>query len=121
MNRDHVHEGRNVQRFREMKSMTRDTLARLLGTNWTQIQVALLESSEEIDEQVLGQVAVLLGIKIEDLRCVYSNDMPGVYSGPGVAFDPVRKMMTLYEEKIALYERMLREKDELLGQLMGKI
>ncbi|WP_373521462.1 hypothetical protein [Aquiflexum sp.] len=30
---------------------------------------------------------------------------------------PVDKIIQLHEEKIALYERMLKEKDEMMGRL----
>ena len=32
-------------------------------------------------------------------------------------FQPIDKLIQLHEEKIALYERMLKEKDEMMGRL----
>ena len=32
-------------------------------------------------------------------------------------FDPIDKIVELYDEKIALYERMLKEKDEMMARL----
>ena len=31
--------------------------------------------------------------------------------------NPIEKLVQLHEEKIALYERMLKEKDEMMGRL----
>ena len=31
--------------------------------------------------------------------------------------NPIDKIIQLHEEKIALYERMLKEKDEMMGRL----
>jgi len=33
------------------------------------------------------------------------------------SINPIEKLVQLHEEKIALYERMLREKDEMMGRL----
>jgi hypothetical protein len=35
-------------------------------------------------------------------------------------FNPIDKIIQLYEEKIALYERMLKEKNELVDKLLAK-
>lgn len=32
-------------------------------------------------------------------------------------FNPIDKIVELYDEKVALYERMLKEKDEMMGRL----
>ncbi len=32
-------------------------------------------------------------------------------------FNPIEQVIKLHEEKIALYERMLKEKDEMMGRL----
>jgi hypothetical protein len=32
-------------------------------------------------------------------------------------FHPIDKLIRLHEEKIALYERMLKEKDDMMGRL----
>ena len=32
-------------------------------------------------------------------------------------FNPIDKVVELYDEKIALYERMLKEKDEMMARL----
>ena len=34
-----------------------------------------------------------------------------------INFHPIEKLVSLHEEKIALYERMLKEKDEMMSRL----
>jgi hypothetical protein len=36
---------------------------------------------------------------------------------PYCNFNPIDKIVQLYDEKIALYERMLKEKDEMMARL----
>lgn len=36
---------------------------------------------------------------------------------PNCTFNPIDKIVQLYDEKIALYERMLKEKDEMMARL----
>ena len=124
-----VHEGRNVKRFREMLGIKQDALAANLGDDWNQQKVSLLEQKETIDDPVLQQVAAALKIPAEAIQnfddeaainiianTITNNDNAAVvYNYP--TFHPVDKLVQLHEEKIALYERMLKEKDEMMARL----
>ena len=124
-----IHEGRNLKRFREILGIKQDFLAFELGSDWNQQKVSLLEQKEKIDANILEQVSAILKIPVEAIRNFDeeqavniiantfndSSMLNAVNNNP--TFHPIDKLMQLHEEKIALYERMLKEKDEMMGRL----
>ena len=60
-----VFQGRNIRRFREMRSLKQEGLAIELGEDWSQKKISLLESKEEIDPETLKQVADVLKVPVE--------------------------------------------------------
>ncbi|MEO6286839.1 MAG: helix-turn-helix transcriptional regulator [Dyadobacter sp.] len=122
-----IHEGRNLKRFRELLSFKQDALAFELGEDWNQQKISLLEQKEKIDSDILEQVAAVLKIPAEAIRnfdedqaitvisSTFNNNSAVVNNNP--IFHPIEKLIQLHEEKIALYERMLKEKDEMMGRL----
>ena len=124
-----IHEGRNVKRFREMLGIKQDALAADLGDDWNQQKISLLEQKESIDPTLLQQISAALKIPAEAIQnfdeeaainiianTITNNDNAAVvYNYP--TFHPVDKLVQLHEEKIALYERMLKEKDEMMARL----
>ena len=124
-----VHEGRNIKRFREMLGIKQDALAADLGDDWNQQKVSLLEQRETIDSTLLRQVASVLKIPAEAIQNfdeeqavniianTFDNGsiLNGINHNP--TFHPIEKLVQLHEEKIVLYERMLREKDEMMERL----
>jgi transcriptional regulator with XRE-family HTH domain len=125
-----IHEGRNLKRFREMLSIKQDHLAFELGEDWNQQKVSLLEQKEKIDFDILEQVAAILKIPAEAIRNfdeekavnIISNTFQdssfvNVGNTPTINVNPVAEIRRLHEEKMELYERMLREKDEMMGRL----
>jgi transcriptional regulator with XRE-family HTH domain len=130
-----IHEGRNVKRFREMLGIKQDALAADLGDDWNQQKISLLEQKETIDPSLLQQVSSALKIPAEAIQNFdeeqaivnIQNNYEGANSGSGTlnnnanyvdcTFNPIEKLVQLHEEKIALYERMLKEKDEMMGRL----
>ena len=123
-----IHEGRNLKRFREMMSVKQDALAFELGEDWNQQKVSLLEQREKIDSDILEQVAAILKIPAEAIRnfdeqqaiTVISstfNDNSQLSTLINNYNNPIDAVLKLHEEKMALYERMLKEKDEMMGRL----
>ncbi|RZK25638.1 MAG: XRE family transcriptional regulator, partial [Flavobacterium sp.] len=124
-----IHEGRNIKRFREMLGMKQDALAADLGDDWNQQRVSLLEQKETIDEQLLQQVSGVLKIPVEaiqnfdeeqaiyNIACNFSDNAVNNNGSNIQHINPIEKIIQLHEEKIALYERMLKEKDEMMGRL----
>jgi transcriptional regulator with XRE-family HTH domain len=124
-----IHEGRNVKRFREMLGIKQDALAADLGTDWNQQKVSLLEQKETIDPGLLQEISAALKIPAEAIQNfdeeqavnIISNtfhDTKGLINyNPTFNNNPIDKLIQLHEEKIALYERMLKEKDEMMERL----
>ena len=124
-----IHEGRNLKRFREMMGIKQDVLAFELGDDWNQQKVSLLEQREKIDSNILEQVAAILKIPAEAIRnfdeeqAIYNiscNFSDNAVNNNGLNIqhiNPIDKIILLHEEKIALYERMLKEKDEMMARL----
>lgn len=122
-----IHEGRNVKRFREMLGIKQDALA--FDLNMSQQAVSLLEQKETIDAALLQQIADILKLPVEAIQNFDEeqavNVIANTFGDHGIGyqrnenptFHPIDKLVQLHEEKIALYERMLKEKDEMMGRL----
>ena len=129
-----IHQGRNVKRFREMLNIKQEVLAYDLGNDWNQKKISMLEQKDVIEESLLKQISAVLKIPVEAFRNFDEEQAVNViantysfqdFKDNAVAsgfsyqptFNPVDKIVQLYDEKIALYERMLKEKDEMMARL----
>jgi transcriptional regulator with XRE-family HTH domain len=117
-----VHHGRAVKRLREILHIKQDVLADAL--NISQQSVSLLETKETIEPEQLEQIAKTLKVPVDAIKN-YNEEAAVNYiantfngnSGNYMNFNPVDKVVELYEriikekeEKIALLEKMLAEK-----------
>jgi len=114
-----------------MLGMKQDLLAFELGSDWNQQKVSLLEQKETIDADILEQVSAILKIPVEAIRnfdeqkavniisSTFNIDKDAYIGNSGGTFhvNPIDKLLQLHEEKIALYERMLKEKEEMMARL----
>ena len=122
-----VHEGRNVKRFREMLGIKQDALAYELGEGWTQKKISQLEQKETVELPLLHEIANTLKIPVEAFQNFDEeqaiNIISNTFDNGSIALSyttnnhPIEQIMKLHEEKIALYERMLKEKDEMMDRL----
>lgn len=132
MNNNKIHEGRNVKRFREMLGIKQEALAADLGDDWNQKKISLLEAKETIDPALLHEISGVLKIPVEAFQnfdeeqavniianTITNNDNAVLHSLyiNNATINPIDKIIELHEEKIVLYERMLKEKDEMMGRL----
>ena len=136
-----IHEGRNVKRFREMLGIKQDALAFELGDDWNQQKISLLEQKEIIDNGLLQQISAALKIPVEAIKNFdeetalvnIQNNYEGANHGvTNVAayqkyeqctFNPLDKLIEVFDENKKLYERLLqaeREKVALLEKLMDR-
>ena len=126
-----IHQGRNIKRFRELFGIKQEALAIELGEDWNQKKVSLLESKEVIEEGLLEQVAKVLKVPkgvIENLTDEGAvniisntfNEGSFLNTGHSPTFNlpHLDRIMRLHDEKIALYERMLKEKEEMMQRLL---
>lgn len=124
-----IHQDRNVKRFREMLGIKQDALAFELGEDWNQQKISLLEQKETIDTPLLSQISEALKIPVEAIQNfdeeqavniianTFGDNSIGYQKNENPIFNPVDQILKLHEEKIALYERMLKEKDEMMARL----
>ncbi|MFD2940513.1 XRE family transcriptional regulator [Flavobacterium notoginsengisoli] len=124
-----IHQGRNVKRFREMLGIKQEALAYDLGEDWTQKKISILEQKEVIEDNLLQQISNSLKIPVEAFQnfdaeqavnlisCNFSDN--AMFNNKIEVFNnnPIEEIKKLHEEKIALYERMLKEKDEMMIRL----
>jgi transcriptional regulator with XRE-family HTH domain len=125
-----IHQGRNVKRFREMLGVKQEALAFDLGNDWNQKKISMLEQKDIIEEDMLRQISKALKIPVEAFQNfdeeqainIISNTFDNgafLNTGHSATFNvnPIEKLIQIHEEKIALYERMLKEKDEMMQRL----
>lgn len=126
-----IHQGRNVKRFREMLGIKQESLAYDLGDEWSQKKISQLEQKEIIETSLLQQISAILNIPVAAFQHFNEeqaiNIISNTFNEGAIAnatadniqctFNPIDKIVILYDEKIALYERMLKEKDEMMARL----
>lgn len=122
-----THIGRKISRIRELRSIKQETLAAEMGVS--QQTVSRIEQAETIEDEVLEKVAGVLGVSqeaiknfdedkvIHNIQYNYDNSTGGPMLNYGCTFNPIEKIVALYDEKVALLERLLqseKEKNDLL-------
>lgn len=108
--------------------MKQEALAINLGEDWTQRRISLLEQKEDVDSEVLGQVAKALGVPEEAIsnfsheaavNVVSSSfhDNASINNNSSLTFNPIEKVVELYErlllaekEKVALLEKIINDR-----------
>jgi len=122
-----IHQGRNVKRFREMLGIKQESLAFDLGEEWNQKKISMLEQKDVIEDNLLKQISDALKIPVEAFQNfdeekvvnIISNTFSDFKDGASAinihpTFNPLKEVLKLHDEKIALYERMLKEKEEMM-------
>ena len=115
--------GANVKRWREWRSIKQDVLADQIGVS--QATLSAYEKKDKLDQEILEKVAKALDIPVEAITelndgasiNIVANTFDNYSSAVHYTFNPIEKIVELYDEKIALYERMLREKEETISLL----
>ena len=126
-----IHQGRNIKRFREMLGIKQEALAFELGEDWNQKNISLLEQKETVESDILAKVANILKVPAEAIEnfdekqaisiisntASFDNCQQPAFFNFQPTFNQLDKIVELYDEKIALYERMLKEKDDMFVRL----
>ena len=124
-----IHQGRNVKRFREMLGIKQEALAFDLGNDWNQKKISMLEQKDVIEDDILNQISNSLKIPVEAFQnfdeeqavnlisCNFSDN--AMFNNRIEVFNnnPIEEIKKLHEEKIALFERLMKEKDEMMARL----
>lgn len=127
-----IHQGRNVKRFREMLGLKQEALALELGEEWNQKRVSLLEAKETIESELLSHVAKALKVPEEAIKnfdeqaaVTYFNtfndnsfsNSNGTFHANYCTFNPIDKLVEVYEENKKLYEQLLKNEREKIEML----
>jgi len=120
--------GTNVRRWREWRGIKQEVLADQIGVS--QATLSVYEKKEKLEQEILEKIAKALDIPVEALTELGQDTAINIISNTfsdfkdnAVAnqnyptFNPIDKVVQLYDEKIALYERMLKEKEEIISLL----
>ena len=117
--------GANIRRWREWRNVNQDVLAERIGVS--QATFSGYEKKEKLEHEILDKIALALDIPVEaiteldnatSINIVSStlHDNAGsIFNNP--TFNPIDNVIELYNEKNALYERMLKEKDSIIELL----
>jgi transcriptional regulator with XRE-family HTH domain len=139
-----IHQGRNVKRFREMLGIKQEALALDLGDAWNQKKISMLEQKEEIDAELLQQIADVLKVPTEAIRNFDedaammniqhnydgSNNQGANNQGPNnggtcyFTFNPLENWLEALSENKRLYEALLKsekEKNALLQDMINEM
>ncbi|WP_454045648.1 helix-turn-helix transcriptional regulator [Chryseobacterium sp. Marseille-Q8038] len=125
-----IHQGRNIKRFREMLGIKQEALAFELGDDWNQKKVSLLEQKETVESDILAQVAQILKVPAEAIENfdeeqavnIISNTFNthdqsnGVNVQPTFNFNPLDKMVELYERMLEQQREMIERLEKLLNK-----
>jgi transcriptional regulator with XRE-family HTH domain len=129
------HIGRNISRIRELRGMKQEALAEAIGIS--QQTVSSIESSEEVDTKRLVEIAKALGVTVEAIENFTEESVFNFFnnfydnsasngqgaSGPIFTFNPLDKMVELYERLIQAEKELVqaeKEKVEYLEKLLKK-
>jgi len=131
-NERHIHQGRNIKKFRETLGMKQEALAIALGDDWNQKKVSQLEAKEVIDDAILEQVSQALKIPKETLENLDAHEavvnIQNNYEGSNAhatsigvnyydcAFNPLDKMVELYERMLKQQELLIERLEQLLKE-----
>ncbi len=119
-----------------MLGIKQEALAFDLGEEWNQKKISLLEQKHVVEEALLQKISEVMKIPVEAFQNfdeeaainIISNTFNDQSNGynyyPTIHINPVEKWLEtleeikkLNEDKIALYERMLKEKNETIEML----
>lgn len=120
--------GANVRRWREWRNINQDVLAEQIGVS--QATLSGYEKKDKIEQEILEKIAKALDIPVEAITELEQGTAINIFSGTFSdfkdnaaifnsypTFNPIDKVIELYDEKIALYERMLKEKEQAISLL----
>ena len=120
-----LHIGRKISKIRELRGIKQETLATELGIS--QQAVSKLEQADKVEDEVLERIANALGVTAEGIKKFNEEAVFNIIGNNyhdhsssvqyQCTFNPIDKLVEVFEENKKLYEQLLaseREKIELL-------
>lgn len=129
-----VHQGRNIKRFREMLGIKQEALAFELGEDWSQKKISMLEQKELIESDILDQVAKILKVPVQAIEnfdedsainiiantfhdsAVANTFRDGSQVNFNCTFNPLDKMVELYERMLEQQKEMIEKLEKLINK-----
>ncbi|MCF0069792.1 helix-turn-helix transcriptional regulator [Dyadobacter sp. CY261] len=124
------HIGYKIGRIRELRGLKQEFVAHEL--NVSQQTISKIEQSETVDEQILEQIANILGVSAEGIKNfseeavfniisnTFNNESVAYVENYKCTFNPLDKLIEAYEENRKLYERLLQSEREKVEFLKNK-
>ncbi|HTI61041.1 helix-turn-helix transcriptional regulator [Mucilaginibacter sp.] len=127
-----LHIGRKISKIRELRGMKQETLAAELGIS--QQAVSKIEQSADVDGEALEKISKILGVPADAIKNFNDDAVLNIISNTFTSqdtstlnainfqpsFNPIDKIVELYNEKIVLLERLLQAEKEKNDLLKGK-
>lgn len=110
--------GANVRRWREWRNINQYVLAEQIGVS--QAILSSYEKKEKLEQEILEKIAKALDIPVEAITeleqgtainiisSTLHDNAGSIFNNP--TFNPLDKVVELYDEKIALHKRMLKKR-----------
>jgi len=120
-------DGYNVKRLREILGVKQEDLAERLGKS--QRYVSKLEQTDILKDEQLEEIAKALNVPVDSIKNFDEertvNIIANTYNDEAVSyavhykctFNPLEKVVSLYDEKVELLERMLKAEQEKVALL----
>ena len=110
--------GANIRRWREWRNVNQDVLAEEIGVS--QATLSGYEKKETLEQEILNIPVEAIteldnAASINIVSSTLYDKAGSIFNNP--TFNPIDKVIELYNEKNALYERMLKEKDSVIELL----
>lgn len=125
------HIGRKISRIRELRGMKQEALAAELGIS--QQAVSKIEQSADVEGDALNKIAIALGVTSDAIKsfteeAIFNyfntfndNSGAGAWGSNGTFnFNPIDKLIEVFEENKKLYEQLLASEREKVELLKGK-
>lgn len=126
------HIGRKISKIRELRGMKQEALAMAIGVS--QQTVSNIENSATIEAEMLERIAGALEVSAEGIKNFSEEAVLNIIGNTynvdnssainyACTFNPIEKVVELFEEKERLYERLLqaeKEKVEYLEKLLSE-
>lgn len=119
--------GYNAKRLREILGVKQEDLAERMGVS--QQTVSRLEQTTQLDSETLNKIAVALNIPVDAIKNFSEEGVVSIvgntYQDEAVSyavhykctFNPLEEVVSLYDEKVELLERMLKSEQEKVSLL----
>ncbi len=126
--------GANVRRWREWRNINQDVLAEQIGISQTTLSV--YEKKEKLEQEILEKLAKALDIPVEAIteleegsainivsNTITANDNANAIGNVNAenyqpSFNPIDKIVALYDEMNALHKQTQEEKNNLYAQML---